>query len=137
MQHFKFVNWRIRGFVFSCNEQVNSQCHNTNARGSLVWPLFKSLFYLKNKFTLCTYLEKCLCVKNMLLQKRLHPFVDCLESFCKSFDFQIPKCFIKRVISFDLPVWQISLSNTAKKGVAFFFAKSHRNCNVTICKHGF
>ena len=24
------------------------------------------------------------------------------------------QCFIKRVISFDLPVWQISLSNTAK-----------------------
>ena len=23
LQHFKFVNWRIRGFVFWCHEQVN------------------------------------------------------------------------------------------------------------------
>ena len=22
MQHFKFMNWRIRGFVFLCHEQV-------------------------------------------------------------------------------------------------------------------
>ena len=24
MQHFKFMNWRIRGFVFWCHEQVNT-----------------------------------------------------------------------------------------------------------------
>jgi hypothetical protein len=37
------------------------------------------------------YLKKCLFVKNMRLQKRLHPFVDCLEGFCKSFDSVLHK----------------------------------------------
>ena len=140
--------WRIHGFFFWCNEQVNIQCHSTKARGSLVWPLvysknkllvYESLFawntelemasFITNiekqsitcklfqlncanlvKYVPCDelwgryflnlyftwminslYLKKRLFVKNMRLQKRLHPFVDCLEGFCKSFDSVLHK----------------------------------------------
>ena len=51
-------------------------------------------YFLNLYFTwmiISLYLKKCLFVKNMRLQKRLHPFVDCLEGFCKSFDSVLHK----------------------------------------------
>ena len=38
MQHFKFVNWRIRGFVYWCHKQVKSLYQAPNPEFEYVHP---------------------------------------------------------------------------------------------------
>ena len=92
---------KYRKIVNSC-ELFQLHCANlvkyVRTNDCIMWWIVRTHFrlgYFSNLyFTLMInslYLEKCLCVKNMLLQKRLHPFVDCLEGFCKSFDSVLHK----------------------------------------------
>ena len=44
MQHFKLVNWRIRGFVFWCHEQVTS--FQLSWQNGLIWAVMEILLIL-------------------------------------------------------------------------------------------
>ena len=53
MQHFKFVNWRIRGFVFWCPEQVKRHLQNC-------------LNFFLGKFKFCRHLNGIFFLKTSL-----------------------------------------------------------------------
>ena len=96
--------------------------------------LFKSLFYLNDKFTLSR--EMLVCEKYAPLEK-IASFCWLFGEFLQKFWFPGTKVLHKKGYFF----WSTGLANISfkysKKRCCILFCKKSHKLHVTICKHGF